>query len=92
MCSLYDNQYEAVQLMMSRDINKHSECEIVFSDEFYVRKKKKITVDELFKSMQIDMIKLKGYTSDEAINVEMLAPKKYKYASPKKTSRYLSSR
>jgi len=24
--------------------------------------------------MQIDMFKLKGYTSDEAINVEMLAP------------------
>jgi thymidylate synthase len=74
----YDNQYEAVQLMMSRDINKHSECEIVFSDEFKALCKdfrnKKITVDELFKSMQIDMIKLKGYTSDEAINVEMLAP------------------
>jgi hypothetical protein len=62
----------AVQLMMSRDINKHSECEIVFSDEFKalckILENKKITVDELFKSMQIDMIKLKGYTSDEAIN------------------------
>lgn len=76
----YDNQYDAVELMMSRDINKHSECQIVFSDEFKFLcedfRKGIITLDKLFSEMNIDMFKLQGYTSDEAIDVEMLAPKK----------------
>ena len=75
----YDNQYEAVDLMMSRDVDQHSNCELVFSEEFKMLCKafrnKVVSIDELFGEMELDMFKLKGYTSDEAINVEMLAPK-----------------
>lgn len=74
----YDNQYEAVELMMSRDINQHSNCELVFSKEFKMLCKAfrdgVVDVNELFGEMDLTMFKLEGYTSDEAINVEMLAP------------------
>lgn len=76
----YDNQYEAVELMMSRDINKHSECKLVFNKDFKSLckdfKEGVIGINELFREIQIEMFSLKGYTSDEAINVAMLAPTK----------------
>lgn len=75
----YDNQYNAVNELLSRDENAHQNCELVFSENFKIQCKDfregKLTLDELFQAMSIDSFKLKGYTSDEEIKVEMLAPK-----------------
>lgn len=74
----YDNQYEAVDEMMSRDIDGHENCELLVNSDFKMLCKAfrngVVNIDELFGEMTIDMFKLDGYTSDEAINVEMLAP------------------
>lgn len=61
----YDNQYNSVDELLSRDINKHSNCELMplfFSKELS------------FDKYKIDDFELWGYTSDKSINVEMLAP------------------
>lgn len=75
----YDNQYEAVDLLLERNPEKHKNSKIVFTEEFYIilkaLKKEVITLDEFFKELRIDMIIIEGYTSDEEISVEMLAPK-----------------
>lgn len=58
----YDNQYDAAKLLLSRDVNKHPNCD-VFIPEF---------TD--FESMDLNAFKLIGYTCDDAIKVDMLAP------------------
>jgi thymidylate synthase len=74
----YDNQYEAVDLLLERNPGKHKKSKIVFTVEFYVilkaLKTEVITLDEFFKELRIDMIIIEGYTSDEEISVDMLAP------------------
>jgi thymidylate synthase len=74
----YDNQFEGVETLLSRDSTVHGNCTLAISAEFkalcQMFRDEKISLDELFNLMDINMFKLIGYTSDEAINVEMLAP------------------
>lgn len=68
----YDNQYEAVKELLSRNPNTHNNCELEInplSDIF------DSDIDVIFNNYKISNFKLVGYSSDEAINVEMLAPK-----------------
>lgn len=75
----YDNQYKAVDTMLTRDTGKHGNCTLEIADAFrnLCRQYREgiITLDELFNHTQIGMFRLVGYTSDDAISVEMLAPK-----------------
>lgn len=70
----YDNQYEAAKLLVSRDPNAHSNCEltispvpnsIIDSDN----------IDNIVDYFCINDFVLRDYTSDENIKVKMLAPK-----------------
>lgn len=74
----YDNQLEAVDTLLERP-NVHQNCELELSEGFKglckLYRLGDISLSELFNLIEIDMFKLKGYESDEAINVEMLAPK-----------------
>lgn len=67
----YDNQYEAVKELLERDTDKHSNCEIKLPsiDE-------NANIDDIFNALSIEDFKLINYTSDKAIKVDMLAPKK----------------
>lgn len=71
----YDNQYEAAIELLKRDPDKHSNCELEVSERF-----KKISqtmgIEYLFDAIEISDFKLKGYTSDKSIKIEMLAPKR----------------
>lgn len=69
----YDNQYEAVNELLSRNPDTHKNCEVqlpalpnVFETD----------IDVIFNDYKISDFKLIGYYSDDAINVEMLAPTK----------------
>ena len=69
----YDNQYEAVNELLSRNPNTHKNCEVqlpVLPNVF------ETDIDVIFNDYKISDFKLIGYSSDEAINVEMLAPTK----------------
>jgi thymidylate synthase len=61
----YDNQYDGVDELLSRDVNKHSNCKLMPLG---------FDLDLDFDDYEIDFFKLLGYTSDKTINVEMLAP------------------
>ena len=65
----YDNQYDAIKELLKRDPNTHPNC--------VVKLPKHIDgdIDHIFSTYQISDFKLVGYSSDEAIGVEMLAPK-----------------
>lgn len=72
----YDNQYDAVKLLLERDPDTHPNCEI----ELRLTDKKMANcsyrdIDSIFNEYEIKDFKLIGYTSDEEIKVEMLAPK-----------------
>jgi len=67
----YDNQYDAVKELLSRDPNKHSNCELAFDRPEKVYD----SIDDLFNALEPRMFELVGYTSDDAIKVDMLAPK-----------------
>jgi thymidylate synthase len=74
----YDNQYEAVQELLSRNPDTHSNCEVEMPD--FNNLAGGVSIDELdidliFNAYQIKDFKLIGYTSDEHIKVDMLAPK-----------------
>lgn len=65
----YDNQYEAVKELLKRNPNTHGDCTVmvplISGDD----------IDVIFNNYKISDFKLMGYTSDEEIKVEMLAPK-----------------
>lgn len=67
----YDNQYEAVKELLKRDPNTHSNCEVTLPPFNIIDP----TIDVIFNNYKISDFKLVGYTSDEEIKVEMLAPK-----------------
>ncbi len=69
----YDNQYEAVKELLKRDPNTHNNCEVELP---YLSNILETDIDVIFDEYKISDFKLIGYSSDEAINVEMLAPTK----------------
>jgi thymidylate synthase len=68
----YDNQYDAVKELLKRDPNTHSNCEASLPELVDIFE---TDVDVIFNSYKISDFKLSGYTSDDEIKVEMLAPK-----------------
>ena len=68
----YDNQYDAVKELLKRDPNKHSNCEALLPELVDIFE---TDIDVIFNSYKISDFKLSGYTSDDEIKVEMLAPK-----------------
>jgi thymidylate synthase len=68
----YDNQYEAAKEMVSRDHEAHPNCELNIV-AFATGSEK--SIDHVFNSFNIADFKLVGYTSDESIKVDMIAPK-----------------
>ena len=69
----YDNQFAAVDELLKRDPSTHDNCALQISPADIV-----ITahnLDEMLWLWNISDFKLIGYTSDDSINVEMLAPK-----------------
>lgn len=69
----YDNQYDAVKELLSRNPNKHNNCEVTLPG---LQNILETDIDVIFNNYKISDFKLIGYTSDESINVEMLAPTK----------------
>ena len=67
---LYDNQYEAAKLLLLRDINAHSNCDLEIADFDNMKH-----IDTIFNELKISDFKLVGYSSDNEIKVDMLAPK-----------------
>jgi len=68
----YDNQYDAVKELLKRDPNTHSNCEALLPELLDIFE---THVDVIFNSYKISDFKLSGYTSDDEIKVQMLAPK-----------------
>jgi len=68
----YDNQYGAVKELLKRDPNTHSNCEVLIPELNDILE---TDIDVIFNSYKILDFKLFGYTSDDEIKVEMLAPK-----------------
>lgn len=69
----YDNQYNAVNELLKRDPNTHTNCELkrpVLSNIY------ENSIDVIFNEYKISDFNLIGYTSDDQIKVEMLSPKK----------------
>lgn len=73
----YDNQYQAVEELLERNPDTHASCELgpiprvpLTDGKAYQR------FDEALNFWQPSHFKLIGYTSDEAIKVDMLAPTK----------------
>ena len=71
----YDNQYEAAKELLSRDPNKHVNCELEIADTEISLLSDRTFFERVLESLKVSDFKLKGYTSDKAIKVEMLAPK-----------------
>lgn len=67
----YDNQYDAVEELLSRDVEKHQNCGLAIADKFHFS----ANIDEVFANLEIKDFVLTDYTSDEPLPVEMLAPK-----------------
>lgn len=67
----YDNQYEVAKELVSRSATKHPECELRIADKF----QHSANIDEVFSNLAIQDFTLDGYSSDEPLKVEMLAPK-----------------
>ena len=70
----YDNQYDAVRTLLKRNPDTHPNCEVEISNE-NMPVTKWNDIDAIFQARSIKDFKLIGYTSDEEIKVEMLAPK-----------------
>lgn len=64
----YDNQYDAVKELLSRDTEKHSNCEIKV--DFKVDD----DINLMFENLKISDFKLVNYTCDKPIKVDMVAP------------------
>lgn len=73
----YDNQYEAGKELVSRDENAHPNCTLEIDDYYIIPPSNYIASDlkTLFSGMEPKMFRLVGYSSDDAIKVDMLAPK-----------------
>lgn len=74
----YDNQYDAVKELLERNPDTHPNCEVELPS--FENLAGGVSIDELeidviFNAYSIKDFKLIGYTSDEEIKVEMLAPK-----------------
>jgi len=67
----YDNQYEAAKELVSRSPDTHPNCKISIAYDGFSGK----NWEQILSSISIKDIKLLGYSSDEEIRVEMLAPK-----------------
>jgi len=68
----YDNQYEAVKELLKRNPDTHPNCELVNTTCIDMLEK---DIDVILNDFKISHFKLDGYTSDEEIKVDMLAPK-----------------
>lgn len=66
----YDNQYEAVDELLSRDEDKHGACTVRMPGRRGTN-----TMAEYLEGLTYKDFKLIDYTSDEAIKVDMIAPK-----------------
>ena len=64
----YDNQYEAVDTLLRRPFDTHGNCSL---DKINLP----TDFQEFLNSAKISDFALLGYTSDDALKVEMLAPK-----------------
>ncbi len=73
----YDNQYDAAKELVSRDQNKHSNCELELIPNIITKSSFRMyeRFERLIDAWRPEDFKLLGYTSDEAIKVDMLAPK-----------------
>jgi thymidylate synthase len=73
----YDNQYEGAKEILTRDADAHPNCEVAIP---HVTRIDGMTDFEYFEHYLSSVVpndfKLVGYTSDEAIKVDMLAPTK----------------
>lgn len=67
----YDNQYHAVKELLERNPDTHPNCNLEITNSIG----KMLDLDTMVNSYQIQDFKLVGYSSDEEIKVEMLAPK-----------------
>ncbi len=68
----YDNQYDAVKKLLERNPDTHGNCELEIKCGGYAPD---VAIDFQFEGYRIKDFRLHGYTSDEEIKVEMLAPK-----------------
>lgn len=68
----YDNQYEAARELLSRDPDTHGGCILEMPALYNSRK----SLDETLEGLTPQDFRLRGYTSDDAIKVKMLAPTK----------------
>lgn len=71
----YDNQYEAAKELLSRNPDAHPNCEVEIKPTDWPFTDSSIDIDLIFNKYSISDFKLLGYTSDEEIKVDMLAPK-----------------
>jgi thymidylate synthase len=65
----YDNQFKAAKEMLLRDPHKYYGCKLAMPDYRFIK------LDTVLKAYQYTDFELVGYESDDAIKVEMLAPK-----------------
>lgn len=72
----YDNQYDAARELLSRDPDKHPRCELEINEVEISYITPRHWVDSLLSEWSISDFKLRDYTYDKNIKVEMLAPKK----------------
>jgi thymidylate synthase len=72
----YDNQYDAVKELLKRDPNTHGNCDVSINslEALFVENSFERFTENINNWNPSDF-KLVGYTSDEEIKVEMLAPK-----------------
>ncbi len=69
----YDNQYEAVDKLMKRDPATHPNCEMILD---LPNQDGTDDIDNIFNFFEPAYFSLAGYTSDDPIKVDMLAPTK----------------
>lgn len=67
----YDNQYEAVDLLLERDPDTHPNCTVSLPEIDVMD----TSIDSILSKYEIADFKLVGYSSDANIKVDMLAPK-----------------
>ncbi len=70
----YENQYAAAKELLQRNPNTHPNCELNISEDA-TGYDKEVPFNTIFTNYKVKDFKLVGYTSDEEIKVDMLAPK-----------------
>lgn len=72
----YDNQYDAAKTLLERDPNAHANCQVELKQtDIKLADGGYRDIDSIFNEYTVTDFKLVGYSSDEEIKVEMLAPK-----------------